>query len=247
MESERKGLIEQLASMTSIRDVLAAEKLTLESQTNSSYEDLTELREKLTQTTSELTATARQLQTAQAELKAAIRRADDAENTQKDLQAEGTSLMRSLDEMRPKIVELTGVKLDLGEKVERFERTLRNRDATIAQLESTVDELRDRNDEADREWQEKFAAHQKEYALAASQSSDLQKAYTDLQEELETSLASLRNLEAERSNHHQEALRRLEEIESLNKSSRTQSEELEALRQELDERRQEQVGVEAVA
>jgi len=33
--------------------------------------------------------------------------------------------MRSLEEMRPKIVELTGAKLDLAEKVESLEHNLR--------------------------------------------------------------------------------------------------------------------------
>ena len=65
----------------------------------------------MTQAATELAANSKQLHNAQNKLNAqterATRRAEEAEKIQGNLQAEGTNLMRSLNEMRPKIVELT--------------------------------------------------------------------------------------------------------------------------------------------
>lgn len=216
---------------------MSREKSVLQSQANLAQKSLVEFQEKLTQAASDIATSTRQLQSAQTELKSANRRADDAEKTQKDLQAEGTNLMRSLDEMRPKIVELTAAKLELGEKVDGLEHALRNRDATIAQLESTVEEIREQKDETDKQWQEALELRENERSSAQDSSMELQKAYTELQAELDTLQTSLLSLEAERANHRQEAARRLDEIDRLVASSRAQADELASMRRELEERK----------
>ncbi|KAF9531841.1 hypothetical protein CPB83DRAFT_867745 [Crepidotus variabilis] len=156
---------------------------------------------------------------------------------QKSLQAEGTTLMHSLDEMRPKIVELTGEKLDLSEKVGNLDRALQSRDASIAQLESDLDETKDHLMQSERVWKEKLAQQEKRNNDSQNGAADVQKAYNELQEELDTALASLRSLESQRANQHQDAARRLEEIERLTTQSRTQSEEFDSLQRELESRR----------
>ncbi|KAJ6601389.1 hypothetical protein DFH09DRAFT_1490676 [Mycena vulgaris] len=176
--------------------------------------------------------------TTQNELKAANRRAEDAEQTH--LQAEGTTLMRSLDEMRPKIVELTGVKLELGEKVDGLEHTLWSRDSTIGQLEADLDEPRDLKEQADQRLQEVLAQREKDRSLAQASSGKLQKAYADLREELDLSTDSIRSLEAERASHRQESAKRMEEIERLTSASNVQLDVLSPLGQELAERRTDQ-------
>lgn len=227
--------------MASERDTLVQDKSSLQFKVDSVQMTFEEVQQKLTQITSEAATYTRQLQVAQNELKNASRRAEDAEKAQKDLQAEGTNLMHSLDEMRPKIIELTGVKLELGEKIDSLEHALRGRDSVVAQLESTVDELRDQMEQSDKQWRETLSTRENEYSSVLTNLSELQKAYSSLQEELETSLASLRNLEVERTNHHQEATRRITEIERLSTLLSAQTGELSELRQELDERRGERV------
>jgi predicted nucleic acid-binding Zn-ribbon protein len=86
-------------------------------------------------------------------------------------------------------------------------------------------------------WKERLAAQEKRHREAQTGTSDVQKAYIELQEELDTALVSLRNLESQRTNSHQEAARRLEEIEQLKDQSQTQGEELDALRHEVEARR----------
>jgi chromosome segregation ATPase len=235
------NVLQQLAAADSEKDTLSQEKSKLQAQVTTTQKTVSELQEKLAKGVTDIAANSRQLQAVQVELRNANRRADDAEKTQNNLQVEGTSLMRSLDEMRPKIVELTGVKLELAERIDGLEHTLRSRVKTITELESAMDEMRDQQAEADKRAKEVIAQREKERFLAASDSSELQKAYTELQAELDSATASLHNLEAERSSHHQEAARRLEEIERLTTSSRTQTEELSTLRRELDARRDAQV------
>ncbi|KAK0455835.1 hypothetical protein EV421DRAFT_2031 [Armillaria borealis] len=144
--------------------------------------------------------------------------------------------MQSLAEMRPKIVELTGAKLELSERVDSLEATLRSRDATIAQLEATLDEDLDHKEQAELKWNETLARHEKDRLSEQESSNKLQKDLTDMQEELESAFASIRSLEAERSGYHHDTVRQLQEIEHLNESTVAQAQELADLRQEIAER-----------
>ena len=222
------------SDLSTERDELSQAKIILQQQVEKNESAVQELQDKLVQAASAISMNTRQLQTTQTDLRTALRRADDAEKTQKSLQAEGTELMRSLEEMRPKIVELTGAKLDLAEKVESLEHNLRNRDSVIAQLESDLDEFRDKHEQMEQVWKGKLASQEKRQLEAQSSSSDLQKAYDEIQEELDSALVSLRSLESQRTNQHQEASRRLEEISHLSSLSHAQGKELDAIRQELE-------------
>ena len=246
-ESERNARISQvdeqllqmrghLSDLSTERDELSQAKIDLQQQVEKNESAVHELQDKLAQAAAAVSINTRQLHTTQSDLRSALRRADDAEKTQKSLQAEGTELMRSLEEMRPKIVELTGAKLDLAEKVESLEHSLRNRDSVIVQLESDLDESRDKYEQSEQVWKGKLALQDKRQLEAQGSSANLQKAYNELQEELDSALVSLRSLEVQRTTQHQEASRRLEEISRLSSLSHAQGQELEALRQELEAR-----------
>lgn len=236
----------QLADLSTERDELSQAKTNLQQQVERNESSVQELQDKLAQAASAVSTSARQLQTTQTDLRSALRRADDAEKMQKSLQAEGTELMRSLEEMRPKIVELTGAKLDLAEKAESLEHNLRSRDSLIAQLESDLDESRDKYEQSEQVWRGKLALQEKRQIEGQASSADLQKAYNEVQEELDSALVSLRSLEAQRMNQHQEASRRLDEIERLSSQSHTQGQELDALRRELEARQKAHVGTEVL-
>jgi chromosome segregation ATPase len=227
---------DKLLAAENERDVAFQEKSTSQEQTHSLEISIKEHQERLKQAAAALATNTRQIQSTQSELKNAIRRAEDAERTQKSLQTEGESLMRSLDEMRPKIVELTGAKLDLAERVESLEHTLRGRDSFISQLENDLGEARDQLEQVENKWKTKLTEQEKKHREIQNGNTDIQKAYAELQEEMDTALASLRNMESQRATQHQEAARRLEEMERLTNLSQTQAEELDTLRKELDAR-----------
>ncbi|PSS29717.1 hypothetical protein PHLCEN_2v2865 [Hermanssonia centrifuga] len=241
-ESEKlyASIQEQLTSTATKRDNLLQEKSTLESQVYAAQTSLNELQHKLAQSTSELSTSVRSLQQAQSELRAANRRADEAEKIQADLQTEGIGLMRSLEEMRPKIVELTDVKLDLGEKVESLGRTLKDRDETVAQLEAKLEELREQQLAAQRKQQELSGALEKEISHSNESNSELQEAYADLQKELETTTANAQSLEGERSQYRHTASRHMDEISRLTASVQSHSEQVSSLQAELEERQRAQ-------
>lgn len=226
----------RLSSLTSERDQLLRDKTELEQKINDEGLSVSELQQKLATTVAELTTSVRTLQQTQAELRNANRRADEAEKIQKDLQAEGIGLMRSLEEMRPKIVELTDAKLDLGEKVESLEREIKARDSVIAQLESSVEELRDLQEEAEKKHQDTTVALERERASSNENSSELQRAYGELQEELATMRAGLEKVEAERLAYRETANGQAEEVERLSASLQSHVEELNVLRAETEER-----------
>ncbi|KAJ6623106.1 hypothetical protein B0H10DRAFT_821120 [Mycena sp. CBHHK59/15] len=148
--------------------------------------------------------------------------------------------MRSLDEMRPKMVELTSAKAELGETVAGLEHTVRSRDAAIAQLEADADELRDQKEQAEQRLADVLGQREKDRALAQASTGELQKAYADLREELDLATDSVRALETERAGHRAEIVRRLEELDALTVAGNAQADELAALRRELAERRTDQ-------
>ncbi|KAL0066598.1 hypothetical protein AAF712_006402 [Marasmius tenuissimus] len=243
LEQQHQSIQQQLATVMSQKESLLSERISLQSEFKQAQEAVVSLQDKLKQAAEELATGTRHLKAAQAEAKNAVRRADEAERTQRDLQTEGTTLMRSLDEMRPKIVELTGVKLELTEKVEGLERAVSSRDQVIAQLEGSLEETRQEKEMLDKQWQDAQSERERERTNAEDDSNELQKGYDKLQEELDSALASVRSLESDRTKNHQEASQRLREVERLSALATSQSEELGALRQELDQRSSEQVRV----
>lgn len=236
---QHEETLKQMERSSSDLHEISESKTRLESEVGVLQKDQKNILEKLRVASSELGLGKKQVLTMQQDLKNANRRAEEAEKTQRDLQTEGTTLMRSLDEMRPKVVELTSIKAELTEKVDGLQHIIRNRDSTISQLEGEIEDLRDAKKTSESGLEKRYAIQSKELVEAISGASELQKAYGELKDELDNALVSLHALETERSNHHQEAIRRLEEIERLTNLSRSQSQDLDRLRQELDEQTQE--------
>ncbi|KAG6846055.1 hypothetical protein H0H87_006419 [Tephrocybe sp. NHM501043] len=237
LQATHSETLGQLASVSSANATLAQEKADIEIQGQAAQKTLSELQEKLVAAAASITINSRQLQTVQSQLRAATRRAEDAEKAQNDLQAEGTNLMRALDEMRPKIVELTGVKLELTESISSLERDLRNSADAVSHLTENLKATTEEKEHLARQIEERTAQHERERTLAASDSTDLQKAFAELQDNLDAANLSLRNLEVERSSHHQETARRIDDYEKLSISSTAQAEEIKALREEVESAR----------
>lgn len=145
--------------------------------------------------------------------------------------------MRSLEEMRPKIVELTDTKLDLSEKIDSLNKALRARDDTIAQLEGSVEELREKHALAEARIRELTTSLERERSSSTENASELQRAYSDIQKELEEARASLFTLETERSELRNMTAQRTQEIDRLTASAQTYADQLASLRTELDERK----------
>ncbi|KAF7969852.1 hypothetical protein HWV62_25854 [Athelia sp. TMB] len=228
---------DQLAHAQSERDTLHQAHTSLQSELATSQSVLAELQQKLAVAAAELITNARQLQIAHSDLRAANRRADEAEKTQKDLQAEGSNLLRSLDEMRPKIVELTSDKAELSNKIDSLDHALRNRDATIADLENAIEEMRDEHGDASKAREDILMQREKEHASVRTSLTEMQKAYSDLQAELDETQASLRTLEADRITHYQVAAHQSDEIERLTSSLHKQAEEYAAIKHDLAQRK----------
>lgn len=241
LEQHQQTLQTQLHAVTAEKEAVNKESAELQSQVSSHQVASKSLQDKFDSATKELARLSHELGTTQTELRNAIRRAEDAERTQADLQTEGTNLMRSLDEMRPKIVELMGVKLELGEQIESLERMLKMRDSTINELESELDQLREENGEVTKKLQSTLMLQEKDHSQSQAGLADLQKAYSDVLAELESAMASVRSLESERSGHHQEATHRLDIINDLKKTSKEQADKIVSLQRELDEQLAEQV------
>ncbi|KIY46333.1 hypothetical protein FISHEDRAFT_47472, partial [Fistulina hepatica ATCC 64428] len=168
----------------------------------------------------------------------AMRRAEEAERLQQDLQTEGTTLMRSLDEMRPKIVELTGAKLELVEKVDELERIIQGHEDTIAALRQSLEDSQQEKAESLSKLEHEAARNVTEATLTQTAHTELQNAYGELQAELDALKDNMLTLQMERSSSSQAASRTLEEASHLSGTVRSLQAELASVRTELEERRQ---------
>ena len=223
--------------MTSEKGVLEQAQVAATTRADDAQKAIGELQGKLSQAANELAANSKHLHNVQNELKRATRRAEEAEKIQSDLQAEGTNLLRSLSEMRPKIVELTNIRVELVEKIDGLEGIIRKKEDTISQLEANLDEAKERESQSARTRQREELARKKGESSSHQNLLHVQKAYAELEAQVEALKASLKDREAERESYHQLALRRLEEVDRLTFSVQAQTELLNTAERELEERR----------
>ncbi|KAF8506844.1 hypothetical protein F5888DRAFT_1645842 [Russula emetica] len=237
LEGQSTAAQKQLGSLTAEHQVLRMDKTSLQSQIDDHLGTIAGLRKAADQSASAKDSLERQLQSFQAEKRNAIRRAEAAERIQQDLQNEGSSLMRSLDEMRPKIVELTNMKLELTEKRSSLEQAVRDRDGIIAQLESSLQTAQDQTESLYTKLVDIETAREKDRSSAQETQDELQKGYAELETELSDALASIRELEVERAGRRQLTSKQLEELERMAATSQSLKEDIASLNQELEERK----------
>lgn len=237
LEKAHASIQAQLASVTSEKETLEQAKVATATRADSVQKTLAEFQEKLTQAATELAANSKQLHNAQNELKRATRRAEEAEKIQSDLQTDGTSLLRSLNEMRPKIVELTNIRVELVEKIDELEGIIRKKEDMVSHLEASLEEAKERESQSTRTRQKEEVARKKADSSSQQNLLYMQKAYAELEVEVEALKSSLKDREAEREGYHQLALRRLDEVDRLTFSVQAQTELLSTTERELEERR----------
>ncbi|KAJ3571571.1 hypothetical protein NP233_g3682 [Leucocoprinus birnbaumii] len=244
LESQNSDLLKkqdstlaELRKITEERDTLASQKASLEQASQGKDAAVAGLHAQLAAAGTEISNQKRQVQTLQNDLRSAQKRVDDSERTQQRLQSEGTNLMRSLDELRPKVVELTEDKVQLSEKLAHFEHELRDRDNVISNLETSLQEAKQEMENLQTEWKTKFSKSEQERSLAATSSSEMEQGFSELRMELDNALDSIRTLETERQSLRQDAQTRLKDLEQLSNASRSQAAEITKLQYELNERR----------
>jgi chromosome segregation ATPase len=237
LEGRSTAAQKQLGSLTAEHQALRMDKTSLQSQIDDHLGAIAGLRKAADQSASAKESLERQLQSFQVEKRNAVRRAETAERIQQDLQNEGSSLMRSLDEMRPKIIELTNMKLELSEKLSSLEQAVRDRDGIIAQLESSLQTAQDQNESLNAKLVDIETTREKDRSTAQETQDELQKGYAELETDLSDALASIRELEVERAGQRQLTSRQLEELERMTATSQSLKEDIASLNQELEERK----------
>ncbi|KAI0308073.1 hypothetical protein B0F90DRAFT_1909375 [Multifurca ochricompacta] len=213
----------QLASLTAEHQALRLEKSALQSQISDHLGTIAGLRKSASQSTSNQEVLNRQLQSSHAELRNAIRRAENAERMQQELQTE--------------IVELTNVKLELSEKANALEQVVRDQDGVIAQLESSLQATQDQNESLNTKLLEAETAREKDRSTAQETQDELQRGYAQLEVELSDALASIRELEVERAGQRQLANKHVEDLDRIVAASQSLKVEIASLHQELEERK----------
>ncbi|OCB85561.1 hypothetical protein A7U60_g7208 [Sanghuangporus baumii] len=238
LDSDLRSSEQSLAKISSERDGLVATNAATVAELEKSRVSIDGLNDDLSEANANVAALARQLETSQAECRQALRRAEDAEAAQRNLQEEGTGLMRSLDEMRPKIVELSSAKLALMEQLEQVTAAFRQKDNTISELEAQLESTRVSLDEARREYEKRGKELEKEKITAETGQADLQKAYNEVQARFDDTIAATREMEADRAKQRQMAARLQEEVDRLRSIGQVRQEEIDLLRSQMDEREQ---------
>ena len=223
LQEEMKSTI---SALTAERDSYTMRIGTLTAQHSEATLALQSLQTNLTSQAVKLTNLEQRLQQAQSNAQAASRRADDADRSHKNLQNENVGLMASLNEMRPKLVELTEEKLNLTDRVGTLEAQKRELHATVGKIEEERDEARSRVEALTHE-KEKHESTKTSDVERLKRGIEEAKTHTmQVEDELQGSLASVRELEAERGVHRQAVERYQHEMDRLDA-------ELAALRVEM--------------
>ena len=117
--------------------------------------------------------------------------ANDTNGIVRSSQNEVSSLVNSLVEMGSKVFELTSIirnmKLELSEKIDVLEQDVRDRDGTIAQLESSLEAAQGQNKLLNAKLLETEAAREKDRRTVQEMQEKLQRGYeTELSDTLES-------------------------------------------------------------
>ncbi|KAI9570207.1 hypothetical protein HD554DRAFT_390862 [Boletus coccyginus] len=141
--------------------------------------------------------------------------------------------MESLEDMRPKIVELTSVKLELMEQIERLEHEKRSRDTLITKLEMALNEGTEREAEEAKLRRESDAHRKKDNQSLQQSVEDLQRGYSLLEAELQSAQATVKTLETERTRMRQIEVRQADLSNRMNTEARHREEDISQLESAL--------------
>ncbi|KAG9053887.1 hypothetical protein FS842_006825, partial [Serendipita sp. 407] len=219
---QRDTLRTQLTELQTKFDALATEKGALQSahddlsgQAKKHNDALAELTRKISVEHGKSALHEKKLKSLQAELTAANRRAEEAEHAHKGLQNENVGLMASLNEMRPRIMQITEEKFDLTEKIERLEEERSDFQETIAKMESEADEARAQIERFEGEKAELQAQYDADRKAMEQSMEHAQQSIMQTEEELQLAIRSVQDLEAERGVHRQAVERYQIEMDKL--------------------------------
>ncbi len=204
-----------IATLTAKRDSHIAPINTLTAEHSEATSALQSLRANLTSQTAKLTNLEHRLQHAQSDAQAASRRAEDTERSHKNLQNENVGLMTSLNEMRPKLVELTEEKLNLTDRVGTLEAQKRELQAAVGKVEEELDETRAQMEVLTQEREKGQSVKASEVERLKREVEETKTHATRVEDELQNALASVRDLEAERGIHRQAIERYQHEMDRL--------------------------------
>lgn len=212
---------------------LEEERASLESEVQFNQSVVKGLQQKLGELAAELSSRDKSLTNVQGELRASVRRAEESERTQRDLQAEGIRLTQALEETRTKIVELTATKAELLEKVEKLEYEKRSCDTVISKLEIALHEGTEREAEAAKLKRELELSWAKDKASLQQTSAELQRGYDALEAELKDSQTAVHAFEAEQTKMRQAEMRQADLSNRLASESRRRQEQFAHLESNL--------------
>ncbi|KAF8583620.1 hypothetical protein K439DRAFT_1203510 [Ramaria rubella] len=170
---------------------------TLESQLGTTETTLTALQQELTHASSELASHARQLHVAQAEVASAQRRAEDREGAQRSLQAENSGLLAQLEEVRPKVVELSNKSAADEERIWDAEKRVRGLEAEVADLEGRLEDSERGQKDAKARAGVLEGERERDELRWGKELKDLQDAYAGVVRELEEVRARATRVESE--------------------------------------------------
>lgn len=194
---------------------LQATHAELSSQSQKNASALADLNRKLSIESGKQTLTEKKVKTLQSEVAAANKRADEAELAHKGLQNENVGLMASLNEMRPKVMQLTEEKLSLMEVIEKVEESKYALEGTISQLEGQIDEVKAKCESLEEEKKALEKERDADQENATADVERIQVALSQTEEELQIAVRSIQDLETERNVHRQAVERYQLEMDRL--------------------------------
>ncbi|KZO90229.1 hypothetical protein CALVIDRAFT_531604 [Calocera viscosa TUFC12733] len=240
LKDDHSKATDQLASVATERDSHLSIREDLEAKVPRLEKALKDVQESLDKALTTSSSTEKQLHASETELNSVLKRAND-------LQAENEQILSSLEELRPKVVELNNEKIELGDRLDEMAKQLRERDGVIAQLENNLEEARASAEAEGAKLRQALADAHKHHSSKEKELSDLVKTHDELQRELESALASAKELEADRTALRKNMITAQEQVDRFKTGTEARVSEHASIQRELDDykRRLEELEVES--
>ena len=139
----------------------------------------------------------RRLHAAHSEVASAQRRAEDAEQAQRSLQAENSALLAQLEEVRPKVVQLSNKNAEAEERIWDAERKVRILETNVGTLEAQVAERLAAEEEANSRLKSVQGERKREEENHLVDIQEIQDAYASVFRDVENAKSYAMQLEKE--------------------------------------------------
>jgi len=249
LEEQQTTSHKQLEEVTKDRDAIFATvaitertKQEIQGRLDTAEATVVSLQQQVSHLSADLASHTRQLQDVRSDLAEATHRADDAEDAKRSLQTENSGLLAQLEEMRPKVIELSNKNAEDEERIWTMEKKIKSLESVVKKLERQMEERQSALEQSEArvvtletEMKKAEEKHADELRILGESVSDTQQTHTSLAHDLANANATVRKLDGEVALLKQTVDHAKEETERWRADFQAKASEVDTVRKALED------------